>query len=243
METVSNDEMLSTARDYFRENKYALAEPILNQLILKNAKSPEVFQMLGTIYYDQGKFNKAIRAFRRALELEPTYTDASVGLSIILNDLGKYEEGRKIFDEARELLARQNSSEDPYLNEKFSIKHDELGEMYFHHGRPKEALEQYFKALVLSNRKPELTMKVVECMIRINETEKALKELRNLIKEYPGFLSARVRFGKILYERGDVAGAIEQWEAATQRDPNHSEAQRLLRQAQAMTNHRGMAEV
>lgn len=242
MEIVSNDEMLVTAREYFRENKYALAEPILNQLILKNAKSPEVFHMLGTIYYDQGKFNKAIRAFRRALELEPTFTDASVGLSIILNDIGKYEEGRKVFDEARDLLARQNSTEDPYINEKFSIKHDELGEMYFHHTRYKEALEQYYKALALSSRKPELSMKIVECFIKIGDSEKALKELRGLIKEYPGFLSARVRFGKILYETGDVAGAIEHWEAVTQRDPNHAEAQRLLRQAQAITDRRGLAE-
>lgn len=243
MEAVSNDDMLSSARDYFRENKYNLAEPILNQLILKNAKSPEVFHMLGTIYYDQGKFNKAIRAFRRALELEPTYTDASVGLSIILNDIGKYEEGRKVFEEARELLARQNSNEDPYINEKFSIKHDELGEMYFHHNRFKEALEQYYKALSLSNRKPELTMKIVECYLRLQEVEKALRELRALIKEYTGFLSARVRLGKILYDTGDVAGAIEQWEATTHRDPNHSEAQRLLRQAQALTNQGGLAEL
>lgn len=235
METVSNDEMLVSARDYFRENKYALAEPILNQLILKNAKSPEVFHMLGTIYYDQGKFNKAIRAFRRALELEPTFTDASVGLSIILNDIGKYEEGRKVFDEARELLARQSSNDDPYINEKFSIKHDELGELYFHHNRFKDALDQYYKALTLSNRKPELTMKVVECYMRLNEPDKALRELRSLIKEYPGFLSARVRLGRILYETSDLPGAVEQWEAVLHRDPNHSEAGRLLRQAQAIT--------
>ncbi len=243
MELISNDDMLVTARDYFRENKYSLAEPILNQLILKNAKSPEVFHMLGTIYYDQGKFNKAIRAFRRALELEPTFTDASVGLSIILNDLGKYDEGRKVFEEAKELLARQNSSEDPYINEKFSIKHDELGEMYFHHTRYKEALEQYYKALTLSSRKPELTMKIVECYLRLGEPEKALKELRGLSKDYPGFLSARIRLGKILYETGDVASAIEQWEAVTQRDSNHGEAQRLLRQAQAATGRKNMVEV
>lgn len=243
METVSNDEMLSTARDYFRDNKYSLSEPILNQLILKNAKSPEVFHMLGTIYYDQGKFNKAIRAFRRALELEPTFTDASVGLSIILNDIGKYEEGRKVFDEAREMLARQTSQEDPYINEKFSIKHDELGEMYFHHSRFKDALDQYYKALSLSSRKPELSMKIVECFMRLQETDKALKELRGLIKDYSGFLSARVRLGKILYDTGDVQGAIEQWEATTHRDPGHGEAHRLLRQAQALTQQRGLAEL
>src|SRR6185312_8337434 len=169
--------MLSTAREYFRENKYSLAEPLLNQLILKNAKSAEVFHMLGTIYYDQGKFNKAIRAFRRALELEPTFTDASVGLSIILNDIGKYEEGKKVFEEARDLLNKQSANEDLYINEKFSHKHDELGEMYFHHTRYKEALEQYYNALSLSSRKPELTMKIVECFARLQEADKAVKEL------------------------------------------------------------------
>ena len=228
--------MLGSARDYFRENKYGLAEPLLNQLIFKNAKSPEVFQMLGTIYYDQGKFNKAIRAFRRALELDPSYTDASVGLSIILNDIGKYEEGRKVFDDARTLLNKQSAGEDPYINEKFGIKHDELGEMYFHHGRFKDALEQYYKALNLSSRKPELTMKIVETYLRLEESDRATKELRSLIKDYPGFLSARVRLGKMLYESGDVASAIEQWEAVTHRDANHAEAQRMLRQAQAVTH-------
>lgn len=234
METAS-DEMLTTAREYFRENKLSLAEPLLNQLILKNAKSAEVFHMLGTIYYDQGKFNKAIRAFKRALEIEPTFTDASVGLSIILNDIGRYDEGRKVFEEARDLLHKQQAGEDPYLNEKFSIKHDELGEMYFAHSRFKEALDQYYKALSLSSRKPELTMKLVECFVRLEETDRAIKELRGLIKDYPGFLSARVRLGKMLYDAGEVQAAIEQWEATTERDATHSEAQRLLRQAQAIT--------
>src|SRR3954464_4297987 len=95
---VDKEELLSTARELFAENKYRGAEPLLQQLILLNSKVPEVFQMLGTIYYDQGKFNKAIRSFKRALELDPTYTDASVGLSIIYNDLGRYEEGKEVFE-------------------------------------------------------------------------------------------------------------------------------------------------
>ncbi len=233
LEIGSNQDMLSSAREYFRENNYKLAEPLLNQLILKNAKSAEVFQMLGTIYYDQGKFNKAIRAFRRALEIEPTFTDASVGLSIILNDIGRYEEGKKVFEEAKERLAKSSQDDDPYLNERLSIKHDELGELYFHHGRFQEALEQFYKALNLSNRKPELTMKIVECYAKQDQTDKACKELFTLTREYPGFLSARVRLGRILFETGDVSGAIEQWENVVTRDANHNEAARLLRQAQA----------
>lgn len=101
------DEMLAEARENFVDGNYKVSEPILNQLILQNTRNPEVYQMLATIYYDKGQFNKAIKTFKRALEIDPAYTDASVGLSIILNDLGKYEEGKQVFQEAQKLLDRK----------------------------------------------------------------------------------------------------------------------------------------
>ena len=227
------DELLSSAREYWRAGRYSSAEPLLNQLILKGSKDREVFHMLGTIYYDQGKFNKAIRSFRRALEIDPAFTDASVGLSIILNDLGRYDEGKKVFEEARALLNRGASKEDPYINERLALKHDELGELYFRHQRYNEGLEQYYKALNLSTRKPELTMKVIECYIRMGDTHKAMKDLRSLCLEYPAFSTARLKLGVILYESGDVAGAVEEWEAVLARQADHAEARRLLSLAQA----------
>lgn len=231
-DTDTQKEILSTARELFKENKYNQAEPLLNQLILKGSKNPEIFQMLGTIYYDRGKFNKAIKAFKRALEIEPTYTDASVGLSIILNDLGKYEEGRKVFEDAQAALRKISKEQDPFLNEKFSIKHDELGEMYLQHSRFEEALEQFYRALALSSRKPELSMKVINTYFQMGEDHKGLGELEKLVKEYPGYLGARLQLGRIYFEQGEVASAVEQWEAVLLKDPENQEASRLLRQSQ-----------
>ncbi|MES3038493.1 MAG: tetratricopeptide repeat protein, partial [Bdellovibrionota bacterium] len=104
-----NEELLQEARRNFIDGNYKMAENLLSQLVLGNLKNPEVFQMLGTIYYDQGQFNKAIRTFKRAIEIDPNYTDASVGLSIILNDLGRYEEGRKVFEDAQSLLDKKKN--------------------------------------------------------------------------------------------------------------------------------------
>jgi tetratricopeptide (TPR) repeat protein len=191
--------------------------------------------MLGTIYYDQGKFNKAIKTFRRALEIDPTFTDASVGLSIILNDLGRYEEGKKVFMDAQAALDRKSSTVDSYAQEKLALKHDELGELYFQYKRFDEALEQYQRALSMSNRKSELRMKIVECYLRRNtgdDQAEAMRELKGLTNEYPTFVPARLKLGLLYYNSRQVVAAIEQWETVLLRDPEHPVALKYLQMAQ-----------
>jgi tetratricopeptide (TPR) repeat protein len=226
------NDLMQHARESFKEGKYAQAERVLQQVLLMNSRLPEVYHMLGTIYYDQGKFNKAIKTFRRALEIDPGFTDASVGLSIILNDLGKYEDGQKVFEEAQTVLAKSRKKGDPYMDEKLSVKHDELGELYFQYGRFDEALEQYLRALKLSTRKAEITMKVVECFVQKGDEERAIKELRLVIREYPKFIQARLRLGVLYYHAKKVLEAVEHWEGVLLRDPDNPEAKKYIRMAQ-----------
>lgn len=225
-------EMLEFAREHFRAGRHAQAENILLQLTLKDPRNPEVFHMLGTIFYDQGKFNKALKTFRKALEIDPGFTDASVGLSIIYNDLGKYEEGRRVFEEAQAHLAKSKLRKDPYADEKLASKHDELGELYLHYGRSSEALEQFQKALSLTSRKAEIGMKIAEAHTREGHTDRAIKELREAVKLNPKFLPARLRMGTLLYESKRVLEAVEVWESVLLRDPDHPEAKKWIRMAQ-----------
>lgn len=229
-----NEDLLKTARNHFQKNDYQLAEPLLNQIILKNNKDPEVFHMLGTIYYDQGKFNKAIRAFKRAIEVNPSYTDASIGLSIIYNDLGKYEDGQQVFEEARKLLDMQNQNNNHFQQEKLATKHDELGEMYFQCGQFKDALEQYKKSLELSNRTAEITMNIVRCYESLEEFKLAVRMLKELCNEYPNFTPARLKLGKLYYETRQIPEAVEQWERVLHLDPDNKIAQDYLQLANSV---------
>lgn len=232
MATTLFDEMLDEARREFINGNYKVSEPLLNQLILRNSRNPEIFQMLATIYYDKGQFNKAIKTFRRALEIDPTYTDASVGLSIILNDLGRYEEGQQIFSEAKTLLDKRKGQSDPWLEEKLASKHEELADLYFQYQRYNESLEQLLKALRLSTRKTEISMRVAECFVKLGEGDKAIKELKNLIKDYPQYIPARIKLGLVYYNMNFIAEATEQWENVLYKDPHHGEAKKYLKMAQ-----------
>lgn len=225
-------ELLETAREHFRGGNYRIAEPLLQQLLASNVKNPEVFHMMATIYYDKGKFNKAIKTFRRALEIDPTYTDSSVGLSIILNDLGRYEEGRKVFEDAQKALAQKSQTADAQLQEKLASKHDELGELYFQNKRYGEALEQFAKALSLSTRKAELKMKAIECFIQTGNISRAIRELQILVQEYPQFVPARLKLGLLYYNTKRTVEAVEQWESVLLRDPEHPIALKYLQMAQ-----------
>ena len=227
------DDMLAEAKENFITGNYKVAEPILNQLILQNSRNAEIYQMLATISYDKGQFNKAIRTFRRALEIDPTYTDASVGLSIILNDLGKYDEGKQVFEEAQKLLDRKSGKMDSYVEEKLASKHEELADIYFQYKYFSESLEQLFRAQKLTARKAEIAMRIAECHVKLGDSDRAVRELKALIREYPQFIPARLKLGVIYYNMNNLAEATEQWENILLRDPKHSEANQYLRMANA----------
>lgn len=114
-------QLLDEAREAFIDGNYKEAEPLLEQPSLQKSMNPEVFQMLATIYYNRGQFNKAIKTFKKALEVDPTYSDAAVGLSILLNDIGKYDEAKKVFAQAQALLdQKKQTSAGPNIDEKFA---------------------------------------------------------------------------------------------------------------------------
>jgi tetratricopeptide (TPR) repeat protein len=225
--------MISEARGYFINGNYKMAEPILNQMLLQNTRNPEVYQMLATIAYDKGQFSKAIKTFKRALEIDPTYTDASVGLSIILNDLGKYDEGKQVFLDAQAQLDKKSGKQDPFVDEKLASKHEELADLYYQYKRYNEALEQLLKAQKLSSRKAEITLRIAEVNVQLNQSERAIKDLKGLIREYPHLIPARLKLGAIYYNSNNIAEATEQWENILIRDPQHPEALRYLKMAQA----------
>ena len=226
-------QLIDEAREAFIDGDYKTAEPLLNQPTLLHSKNPEVFQMLATIYYDQGKFNKAITTFKKALEIDPGYTDAAVGLSIILNDMGRYDEAKKIFNDAKILLESKKQAPDQNLNEKFATKHAELADLYLQHKYFTEAIEQYTKAYIISAKKSDFAIRLAETYVQAGQKDKAVKELKVLLQSDPKLIAPRLKLGLILYNFHHIAEAVDQWENVLRFEPKNTEALRYLKMAQA----------
>jgi len=227
-------QLLDEAREAFIDGNYKQAEPLLEQPTLQKSMNPEVFQMLATIYYNRGQFNKAIKTFKKALEVDPTYSDAAVGLSIILNDIGKYDDAKKVFVEAQALLDQKKQIK-PTVNieEKFATKHIELGDLYLQHKRFDAAVEQYDRAQKLTQKKSDVSMLIAECYVQAGQKEKAIKELKTTLQINMKLVSPRLKLGLILYNSNMIAEAVDQWENILRIEPKNDEALRYLKMAQA----------
>ena len=232
--TVASEDLLELAREKFIGGEYNQAEPLLSRLLTANPDSaplPEVFQMLATIYYDCGQFNRAIKTFRRALEVDPTYTDAHIGLSIVLNDLGRYDEGRKVFLEAQRILDEKKSTSDPFLDRLLAQKHEELGDLYFENKRFEAAHTQYVLSRELLDTSNSITLKVAQSLVLSGKMAKGIAELKRVISDHPHELTARQLLGQIYFDMGRIIEAIEVWEAILLRDPQNVEARKALTRA------------
>ena len=93
--------MITVGKEAFNKQDYETAERCIKDVIKKKAVFPDLYNMLGLIYHERGKYGLAHKAFEKALELNPNYTEASLNLSVTYNDLGKYTEAKAGYTKAK----------------------------------------------------------------------------------------------------------------------------------------------
>lgn len=226
MENVKLNDLLKKAKEAFQKNDLKTASLFLNEIIDQNPNATEAFFYLANVFHVRGELGKAIKGFQRVLELDPNHTDAAISLSVIYNDIGKYEEAKAIFEKANHQVKNNQGQgvADPHLNKKFALKHYELAEMYVSYGRCDEALFEYNKAIALDSDNLEIRIKVAKAYTKKGFTSKAFEELRRLKNEHPGYMPARIALGLLYYGNGNIIEAQSEWQNVLSREPAHPEA-------------------
>jgi len=97
----------------------------------------------GVTFYNQKDFSKAIQAYRKVIELDPTYVEAYNNLGILYQMMG---------DMDRALGAYQKSTE---INPRYEKGYNNLGILLLLNGRYEEASESFQKALAVNSNNIE----------------------------------------------------------------------------------------
>jgi tetratricopeptide (TPR) repeat protein len=227
MNFQTSEAMMNPAKEIqktIQQKKYRAAEEQLVRALTTEPDNADFYYLRGLLRSYQGRLVDSIEDLRHALSLEPRHTDAAVCLSIILNDIGRYDEAKKIFEQANQSVFLKQIGDDLQIDRRFAVKHFELGDLYFRHRRFDEAIEEYNKAILLDPQSIEMRIKRAKSFAKKGFITRAIQDLQQLKQERPSDPSVRVQLGLLHYSQGNILDAELEWESVLELDPVHREA-------------------
>lgn len=217
---------LESAQRYFNDGLYDRATPLLNSLVSQKVLSPDVYHMLGTINYEQSQFKTSIVSFKKALHLDPYFTDSSIGLSVVLNDLGKYEQAKEVFQDAQKKLKEKNSEQNSAgLNLEIAVKHRELCELYKKANQPRQAFQNLVRYEELHSETLETALEKANLQRMLSNFNFAAEILKSWWAENPEIKdpSFFIALSELFYLDRQVISALSACEQGLKVAPQNKE--------------------
>jgi tetratricopeptide (TPR) repeat protein len=221
------DEFYMRGRDAYEKGDYAEAERNFT-LVVAARPYADVYNKLGLIYHGKGEFGKAVGAFKKALELNPSYTEVSLNLSVTLNDMGKYSEANEVFGKAARIAHGAPYAVDPYIKGKLANEHAKLGDIYYDLGLFGESVEEYKKAIALRPTFVDVLTKIGIAYREKGLYNEAIREFMKAKEINPKYITARINLGVTYYMKGFIDLAVAEWKDALDVSPDNTDARMYL---------------
>ncbi len=220
--------LITLGREHYMAREFEKAEKYLAQVVQEHRGFADIFNMLGVIYHDQGRFQLAQESFEEALKINPNYTEAALNLAVTYNDLGKYAQARDVYVKTIQRSRSEPRSLDPFARGKIANMHADLGAAYAGVGFYPEAVREYLKALELCPTFIDLRTRLANVYRDMGDYPQALREFEIVKTTNPKYLPARVSLGVTMFSLGRREDAIKEWEAALAIEPDHKAAKMYL---------------
>jgi tetratricopeptide (TPR) repeat protein len=222
-------QLLVLGREHYAKRDFDKAEELLRQVLDSEDRFADVHDMLGVISHARGNFIQAERHFERALEINPTYTEAALNLAVTYNDRGKYEAAKAVYTRIKGSPSGSVQNLDPFARGKLANMHADLGQAYADAGLPHEAIDELEKAVNLCPQFADLQTKLGGLLREVNNPARAREHFEAALEARPNYVPARIQLGVTLLAMGDPKGAEEHWRKVIEIEPDNSRAKMYLR--------------
>jgi len=213
----------------FEEKNYSEAQYHLEEVVKVKGGFADIYNLLGVIYQMNGKVNDAITVFKKALEINPAYTEAALNLSIAYNERGEFDNAAEVYSTAKHRDQGEKSSYlDPYVKGKLANMHAELGSIYRDLAFYKEASEEYKKGLLLRPEFADIRTNLGIAYRGMNDFSKAVSEFEEALKINPYYAHARLQLGVTYYLMDHKEMAKSEWLKVLHETPDEKRAEMYL---------------
>ncbi len=225
-------QVLTQATTAFQAGDYETAEPLLLALVERPPVYANVYNMLGVIYTQRGLPEKAVDLFRRALAVNPHYTEAQLNLTITLADMGVYDQALDEFSKARDREHQAGAPVSSPVRDRLANAHAALGRLYHELRLYDHAVAEFDKALTWAPHFADLHWGRAQSLAARGALDEAARALQQALEINPRYTQAYLDLGMVLLRRGKREQAIRAWRKAQSLDPESRLARIYLRQVE-----------
>ena len=218
-------------QDLISGRKFDEAETAIRARLEDKPSSADAHYLLGVMNYFKGNLREKVANLREALKFEPRHTDAAICLSFLLNDIGRYDEAKTVFETANQSVSNKRTGDDLEVDHKFAVKHLEIADLYFRYRRYDEAIEEYARAASLDPFTLDIRIRLAKSYAKKGFITRAIQELQQLKSENPRYLPAQLQLGLFHYSQKNVLEAELEWESVLDLDSRNREALNYLEMA------------
>ncbi|MEX1368818.1 MAG: tetratricopeptide repeat protein [Nannocystaceae bacterium] len=225
---------LAAGRELYLAGDYERAREHLEAVLETEQGYADVHNMLGFIHFEQGRPEQARRQLQAALAINPHYTEAVLNLAVVCNELGRYDEGRELYERAHRSRGAGGLDElEPLARGKIANMHADLGDAYLALGLPDHAIAELHKALRVCPTFVDIRTKLANALRDAGRTAEALDEYQAICDLSPDYLPGRTHYGIALWQQGRREQAREQWQQVLARDPDNRSCSVYLKMTEA----------
>ena len=169
--------------ELFKSNKFSDAEKLAKFLTKEYPINQFAWKVLGALLGRQGKYQEALDAHKKAVELDPNDQESYCNLGVTLQLIGKLKEAEANFTKAINLKPDHAKS---YFN---------LGNIFIAQNNLQKAEINYTKAIELKPDYAEAYNNLANTLIKLGNFEKAISLYCKAITIYPNYTEALNNFG------------------------------------------------
>jgi tetratricopeptide (TPR) repeat protein len=123
----------------------------------------------GVLFFNRREFSKAIQAYQKAIELDPTYVEAYNNLGITYQMIGESDKAFEVYERATK------------INPKYEKGYNNLGTLLLLKDRYEEALDAFQKALAINSKNIESHINLGILFKNKGQLEKAIESYQTAL--------------------------------------------------------------
>jgi len=206
------DEAISRGNAARELKDYVRAEEEYRRALLLDPAAARIYYALGSVFYDQGRFQEAVTAYEEGLQKQPD--DA-----VAFKNLGTAYEAQQRYAEAIEQYQKAVK-----LDPQYAHAYNNLGQAYARQRRYGEAIEHFRRAIQLDPNYARTYNGLGSVYYAQKQYSEAIEQFRRAIELDPQYLHAYANLGNSYYAQRRYPEAIEKYQKAIELNPKDAHA-------------------